>query len=84
MHKGHFGLHPLRPCLPDQHVNRQKLVVPPSPNKQTDWASNTDSLSYHPTLEYDNTSVMDRARRSMPSLEEDDQVILVVLPFGPI
>jgi hypothetical protein len=59
-------------------------VVPPSPNKQTDWASNTDSLSYHPTLEYDNTSVMDRARRSMPSLEEDDQVILVVLPFGPI
>jgi hypothetical protein len=28
MHIGHFGLHPLRTCLPDQPVNRQKLVVP--------------------------------------------------------
>jgi hypothetical protein len=28
MHRGYFGLHPLRSCLPDQHVNRQKLVVP--------------------------------------------------------
>jgi hypothetical protein len=30
MDRGRFGLHPLRPCLPDQHVNRQKLVVPPA------------------------------------------------------
>jgi hypothetical protein len=47
MHKGRFGSHPLRPCLPDQPVDRQKLVVPPSPNKQTDWVSNTNSSSYH-------------------------------------
>jgi hypothetical protein len=30
MHRGRFGLHPLRPCLPDQPVNRQKLMVPPA------------------------------------------------------
>jgi hypothetical protein len=30
MHIGHFRLHPLRPCLLDQHVNRQKLVVRPA------------------------------------------------------
>jgi hypothetical protein len=28
MYKGRFILHCLRPCLLDQHVNRQKLVVP--------------------------------------------------------
>ena len=84
MHRGRFGSHPLRPCLPDQHVNRQKLVVPPSPNKQTDWASNTNSSSYHPTHEQDNTSAMDRTGRTMLSLEEDDKAILVVLPFGSV
>jgi hypothetical protein len=30
MHGGRFGLHPLRPCLPDQPINRQKRVVPPA------------------------------------------------------
>jgi hypothetical protein len=25
---GRFELHPLRPCLPDQPINRQKLIVP--------------------------------------------------------
>jgi hypothetical protein len=84
MHKGRFGSHPLRPCLPDQPVNRQKLVVPPSPNKQTDWASNTNSSPYHPTHEQDNTSAMDRTGRIMLSPEEDDKVILVVLRFGSV
>jgi hypothetical protein len=84
MHGGHFGSHPLRPCLPYQPVNRQKLVVPPSPNKQTDWASNTNSSSYHPTHEQDNTSAMDRTGRTMLSPEEDDKAILVVLPFGSV
>jgi hypothetical protein len=84
MHRGRFGLHPLRSCLPDYPINRQKLVVPPSPNKQTDWASNTISSSYHPTHEHDNTSAMDRTGCTMLSLEEDDKVILVVLPFGSV
>jgi hypothetical protein len=30
MHRDRFGLQPIRPCLSDQHVNRQKLVVPPA------------------------------------------------------
>jgi hypothetical protein len=30
MHRGRFRLHPLWPCLPDQSINRQKLVVPPA------------------------------------------------------
>jgi hypothetical protein len=84
MHRGRFGSHPLRPCLPDQLVNRQKLVVPPSPNKQTNWASNTNSSPYHPTHEQDNTLVMDRMGCTMLSSEEDDKAILVVLPFGSV
>jgi hypothetical protein len=83
MHRGRFGSHPLRPCLPDQPV-RQKLVVPPSPNKQTDWASNMNSSPYHSTHEQDNTSAMDRTGRTMLSPEEDDKAILVVLPFGSV
>jgi hypothetical protein len=50
MHRGCFRLHPLCPCLLDQLVNRLKLVVSPSPNKQTNWASNTNSSPYHPYL----------------------------------
>jgi hypothetical protein len=46
------------------------------------WASNTDSLLYHPTLEYHNTSVMNILESTMTSLEEDDQAILFAQSFG--
>jgi hypothetical protein len=51
MHRGRFLLHPLRPCLPDQHVNRKKLVVPPARISKQIRHINTDSSLYHPTLE---------------------------------
>jgi hypothetical protein len=62
----------------------KNLWCPPSPNKQMDWASNTNSSPYHPTHEQDNTSAMDRTGRTMLSPEEDDKAILVVLPFGSV
>jgi hypothetical protein len=43
-----------------------------------------DSLSYHLTLEYDNTSSMNRLENTMTSLEEDDQMILVAPLFGSV
>jgi hypothetical protein len=49
-----------------------------------DWASNTNLSPYHPTHEQDNTSTMDRTGHTMLSLEEDDKVILVVLPFRSV
>jgi hypothetical protein len=59
-------------------------VVSLSQNKQTDWASNMDSSSYHPTLELDNTSVMNKLESTMTSLQEDDQTILAALSFKPV
>jgi hypothetical protein len=82
MHRGRSGSHPLQPCLPDQPVNRQKLVVPLA--MFTDWASNTNSSPYHPTHEQDITSAMDRMGRTMLSSEEDDKAILVVLLYWPV
>jgi hypothetical protein len=84
MHRDRLGLHPLQPYLLHQYVNRQKHVVRPSLNKQTDWASNTDSLSYHLTLEYDNTLAMNRPESTTTSLEVDEQVTLAAPLFGPV
>jgi hypothetical protein len=51
---------------------------------KTDWTSNMDSSPYHPTLEEDNTSAMNRLESTMTFLEKDDQANLVAPLFGSV
>jgi hypothetical protein len=48
------------------------------------WASNTNLSPYHPTLEEDNTSGMNRLDNTLTSLEEDDEAILVEPLLEPV
>jgi hypothetical protein len=82
MHRGYFGSHPLRPCMPNQHVNRQKLAAPLARISKRIEPAIRIHCRTTPHLSSTNTSTMDRQGSIMPSLEEDDQAILVMLPFG--
>jgi hypothetical protein len=71
MHKGRLGLHLSWPQPSDQRIEKYRMEVPSSLNRQRDYACTMGSSSYHSIFEQDNISTMSRRVESILTSQDE-------------